>query len=65
MPTMRRSCFRSVLSARATLAPDRVRFAVRFDWLLNGWLVRPDIEKVFDFLAEALRRRFGMDQTST
>lgn len=42
-----------------TLARDRVRYAVPFDALLHRWLVRPDIEKIFRFRAEALRRRFG------
>ena len=36
----------------------RVRYAVAFDWLTHRWLVRPDIEKIFKFRAEALTRRF-------
>ena len=41
-----------------TLARDRVRYAVPSAWLTHRWLVRPDIEKIFKFRAEALTRRF-------
>jgi len=47
-----------------TLARDRVRYAVPFDGLTHRWLVRPDIEKVFQFRAEALRKRFATLQAA-
>ena len=40
------------------LACDRVRYAVPFDWLVHGWLVRPDIERIFHHRTEMLKRRF-------
>jgi ligand-binding SRPBCC domain-containing protein len=40
-----------------TLARDYVRYAVPFDWLLHGWFVRLDIEGIFQFRAEALRKK--------
>ncbi len=43
-----------------TLARDHVCYAVPFDWLLHRWFVRPDIEKIFQFRAEALRKHFGI-----
>ena len=42
-----------------TLARDVVRYAVPFDLLTHRWLVRPDIEKIFQFRSEALRNRFA------
>ena len=42
-----------------TLARDHVRYAVAMDFLVHGWLVRPDIEKIFQFRAEALKKLFG------
>ncbi len=42
-----------------TLARDRVRYAVPFDALLHRWFVRPDIERIFEFRAAALKRRFA------
>jgi ligand-binding SRPBCC domain-containing protein len=42
-----------------TLARDHVRYAVPLDSLVHRWLVRPDIEKIFQFRAEALRKRFA------
>jgi ligand-binding SRPBCC domain-containing protein len=42
-----------------TLARDRVRYAVPFDGLLHRWFVRPDIERIFQFRAKALRERFA------
>jgi ligand-binding SRPBCC domain-containing protein len=47
-----------------TLVRDRVQYAVPFDWLVHRWVVRPDIGKIFAFRAEALRRHFGLKQTS-
>ena len=42
-----------------TLARDVVRYAVPLDVLLHRWFVRPDIEKIFRFRSEALRKRFA------
>ncbi len=47
-----------------TLARDRVRYAVPFDWLTHRWLVRRDIERIFKFRAEALTRRFSQTALS-
>jgi len=41
-----------------TLACDHVRYAVPLDFLTHRWFVRPDIERIFEFRAEALRARF-------
>ena len=43
-----------------TLARDAVRYAAPFDSLTHRWLVRPDMEKIFKYRAEALRKRFGV-----
>lgn len=42
-----------------TLTRDAVRYAVPFDFIAHRWLVRPDVEKIFRYLAEALQQRFG------
>src|SRR5262245_10988524 len=42
-----------------TLIRDAVQYAVPFDALLHRWFVRPDIERIFQFRAAELRRRFG------
>jgi ligand-binding SRPBCC domain-containing protein len=42
-----------------TLARDVVRYAVPFDLIAHRWLVRPDVEKIFKYRAEALRKRFA------
>ena len=42
-----------------TLARDLVRYAVPFDFIAHRWLVRPDVEKIFEYRAKALQRRFG------
>ncbi len=42
-----------------TLARDLVRYAVPFDALLHRWFVRPDIERIFQFRAAELKRRFA------
>ena len=42
-----------------TLARDVVRYAVPFDFLAHRLLVRPDIEQIFRFRSEALRKRFA------
>lgn len=39
-----------------TLARDVVRYAVPLDWLLHRWFIRPDIEKIFAYRQQALRR---------
>lgn len=41
-----------------TLACDRVRYAVPFDCLVHRLLVRPDLERIFQYRTEALRRHF-------
>lgn len=43
----------------ATLVRDVVRYAVPLDSLLHRWFVRPDIEKIFQYRSEALRKRFA------
>jgi ligand-binding SRPBCC domain-containing protein len=42
-----------------TLARDVVGYAVPLEFLLHRWFVRPDIEKIFRFRSEALRKRFA------
>ena len=42
-----------------TLVCDNVRYAVPFDWLLHKFLVRPDVQRIFSYRADCLRRRFG------
>ena len=41
-----------------TVVRDRVEYATPFDWLVHGILVRPDIERIFDYRTKALRKRF-------
>jgi ligand-binding SRPBCC domain-containing protein len=41
-----------------TLVRDRVRYAVPFDLFVNRFLVRPDVEKIFQYRTECLKRRF-------
>jgi ligand-binding SRPBCC domain-containing protein len=41
-----------------TLVCDDVRYAVPLDWLLHRFIVRPDVERIFAYRAECLRRRF-------
>jgi ligand-binding SRPBCC domain-containing protein len=45
-----------------TLTRDRVRYSVLLDSLVHRWLVRPDIEKIFNFRTEALRKRFSASE---
>ena len=45
--------------AGGTVARDHVRYAVLLDFLVHRWLVRPDIERIFQFRTEALRKRFS------
>lgn len=42
-----------------TLVRDLVHYAAALDWMLHRLLVRPDIEKIFHFRAQALLERFG------
>lgn len=42
-----------------TLARDHVSYAVPFDFIAHPLFVRRDIEKIFQFRSEALRKRFG------
>ena len=42
-----------------TLVCDTVRYAVPFDWLLHKFVVRPDVQRIFSYRADCLRRRFG------
>ncbi len=41
-----------------TWVRDRVEYAVPFDFAVHRWLVRPDIERIFAYRSEQLRRRF-------
>jgi len=42
-----------------TLTRDHVRYAVPLNFLLHHWFVRPDIERIFQFRAESLQKRFA------
>jgi ligand-binding SRPBCC domain-containing protein len=42
-----------------TLVSDDVRYAVPFDWLLHKFVVRPDVERIFTYRADCLRKQFG------
>jgi ligand-binding SRPBCC domain-containing protein len=42
-----------------TVATDHIQYAVRFDFLVDRWLVRPDVERIFGFRQNKLRERFG------
>jgi ligand-binding SRPBCC domain-containing protein len=44
-----------------TLACDRVRYAVPLDFLIHRLLVRPDIEKIFQYRTIELAKRFPKD----
>ena len=41
-----------------TLTRDLVRYATPFDFLGHRWLVRPDVEKIFSYRAQALANEF-------
>jgi len=45
--------------AGGTLCGDTVRYAVLFDFPVHGLLVRPDIERIFDFRAQKMRELFS------
>jgi len=42
-----------------TFVRDDVQYAVPFDWLLHKFIVRPDVERIFTYRADCLRRQFG------
>jgi ligand-binding SRPBCC domain-containing protein len=42
-----------------TLVRDRVQYAVVFDFLVHELLVRREVEKIFNYRTDSLRRRFG------
>lgn len=46
-------------SGPGTLMRDTVRYAVPLDPILHRRFIRPDIERIFAFRTQALRRRFG------
>ncbi len=48
-----------------TLARDVVRYAVPFDFIAHRWLVRPDIDRIFQFRSEALLQQFGKGRRQT
>jgi ligand-binding SRPBCC domain-containing protein len=43
-----------------TLARDVVRYAVPLDFLAHAWLVRPDVERIFEFRSSALKKQFPL-----
>lgn len=43
-----------------TLVCDRVQYAVPFDWLVHALLVRGDVERIFRYRSDMLRRRFAV-----
>ena len=46
-------------SAGGTLCRDFVKYAVPFDFIVHPLLVRRDVEKIFTFRANALKKRFA------
>ena len=42
-----------------TLVRDRVHYAVLFDFMVHELLVRRDVEKIFAYRTESLRKRFS------
>jgi hypothetical protein len=53
---------RHLASDGGTLARDVVHYAVPLDFLVHRWLVPPDIEKIFAFRTQELRKRFSTRQ---
>ena len=47
-----------------TLVRDRVQYAVPFDFLVHDLLVRRDVEKIFAYRTQQLRKRFGAGSAS-
>lgn len=45
--------------AGGTLCRDVVKYAVPFDFLIHEFLVRRDVEKIFAFRAEVLKKKFS------
>jgi hypothetical protein len=43
-----------------TLVHDHVRYAVPFDFLIHRFLTRPDIERIFAYRSDRLRRLFAV-----
>jgi len=41
-----------------TLARDLVRYGVPLDFLVHRWFVRPEVERIFRYRSEALRKLF-------
>jgi ligand-binding SRPBCC domain-containing protein len=41
-----------------TLAKDHVQYAALGGSLIHRWLIRPDLERIFAYRAEVLRKRF-------
>lgn len=41
-----------------TIISDRVRYAVPFDFIMHRWLVRPEIERIFDFRTKKMHEVF-------
>ena len=50
--------------AGRTLASDRVRYAAPGGWLVDRLLVRPDLERIFEYRRAALRRIFGRNASA-
>ena len=49
-----------------TWVRDHVHYAEPLDWLVHRWFVRPDIERIFEYRSDVLRRRFPVaPQTGT
>jgi hypothetical protein len=44
-----------------TMIRDWVRYAVLFDPIVHRLLVRPDIERIFDFRTKRMRELFGAE----
>lgn len=45
--------------AGGSLVRDVVHYAVPLDFLTHRWFVRPDVERIFRFRSEALRKHFA------
>ena len=43
-----------------TLVHDHVRYAVPFDFLSHRFFIRPDIERIFSYRSDRLRRLFAV-----
>jgi ligand-binding SRPBCC domain-containing protein len=48
-----------------TLAKDRVQYAALGGELVHRWLIKPDLERIFGYRAEVLRKRFGAAENAT